>query len=102
MVRMEDLDACCLIMVQQRTYILLIINICTSAIVPLQSFRNDDHHEILRKELVVMRECAGPHLLRATDVDFDKGILYIEQAMPLSELLNSHYFCLRVEDFVIY
>lgn len=62
-------------------------------------FRNDDHHEILRKELVVMRECAGPHLLRATDVDFDKGILYIEQAMPLSELLNSHYFCLRVEDF---
>ena len=62
-------------------------------------FRNDDHHEILRKELVVMRECAGPYLLRATDVDFDKGILYIEQAMPLSELLNSHYFCLRVEDF---
>lgn len=62
-------------------------------------FRNDDEHEILRKELVVMRECAGPHLLRATDVDFDKGILYMEQATPLSELLNSHYFCLSVEDF---
>lgn len=62
-------------------------------------FCNDDDHEVLRKELVVMRKCAGPHLLRATDVDFDKGILYIEQAMPLSELLNSHYFCLSVKDF---
>lgn len=62
-------------------------------------FCNDDDHEVLRKELVVMRKCAGPHLLRATDVDFDKGILYIEQATPLSELLNSHYFCLSVEDF---
>lgn len=62
-------------------------------------FCNDDDHEVLRKELVVMRKCAGPHLLRATDVDFDKGILYMEQATPLSELLNSHYFCLSVEDF---
>lgn len=62
-------------------------------------FRNDEDHEILRKELVVMHECAGAHLLRAKDADFDKGILYMEQAMPLSELLNSHYFCLSVEDF---
>ena len=62
-------------------------------------FRNDEDHEILRKELVVMRECAGAHLLRAENADFDKGILYMEQAMPLSELLNSHYFCLSVEDF---
>ncbi len=62
-------------------------------------FCNDDDHEVLRKELVVMRKCAGPHLLRVTDVDFDKGILYMEQATPLSELLNSHYFCLSVKDF---
>lgn len=33
MVRMEDLDVCCLIMVQQRTYILLIIISYISAIV---------------------------------------------------------------------
>lgn len=62
-------------------------------------FRNDSGHELLRKELIVMRECAGPHLLRAMDADFDKGILYMEQAIPLSELLASHYYKLTVKEF---
>ena len=62
-------------------------------------FRDDSDHELLRKELIVMRECAGPHLLRATDADFIKGIMYMEQATPLSELLASHYFKLTVKGF---
>lgn len=63
-------------------------------------FKDDSDHELLRKELIVMRECAGsPHLLRATDADFDDGILYMEQAIPLSELLASHYFKLTVKGF---
>lgn len=62
-------------------------------------YRDDSDHELLREELIVMRECAGPHLLRAVDADFDKGILYIEQAIPLSELLASHYFKLTVKGF---
>lgn len=63
-------------------------------------FRNDDDNELLRKELIVMRECAGsPHLLRATDADFNKGILYMEQATPLSELLASHYYKLTLRGF---
>ena len=62
-------------------------------------FRNDSGHELLRKELIVMRECAGTHLLRAMDADFDKGILYMEQAIPLSELLASHYYKLTVKEF---
>lgn len=62
-------------------------------------FKDDSGHELLRKELIVMRECAGTHLLRAVDVDFDKGILYMEQAIPLSELLASHYFKLTVKGF---
>lgn len=62
-------------------------------------FKDDSDHELLRKELSVMRECAGTHLLRATDADYNKGILYIEQAIPLSELLASHYFKLTVKGF---
>ena len=60
-------------------------------------FIDDSDQELLRKELIVMRECAGPHLLRATDADFNKGILYIEQATPLSELLSSHYYKLTLK-----
>lgn len=61
-------------------------------------FRDDDNHELLRKELIVMRECAGsPHILCATNADFNKGILYIEQATPLSELLASHYYKLTLK-----
>lgn len=63
-------------------------------------FKDDPNQELLRKELIIMRECAGsPNLLRATDVDFDKGILYIEQATPLAELLASHYYKLTVKRF---
>ena len=63
-------------------------------------FKDDPNHELLRKELIIMRECAGsPNLLRATDVDFDKGILYMEQATPLAELLASHYYKLTVKGF---
>ena len=63
-------------------------------------FKDDPNHELLRKELIIMRECAGsPHLLRATDADFDKGILYMEQATPLAELLSSHYYKLTVKGF---
>ena len=63
-------------------------------------FKDDPNHELLRKELIIMRECAGsPNLLRATDVDFDKGILYMEQATPLAELLASHYYKLTVTGF---
>ena len=61
-------------------------------------FRDDDH-ELLRKELIIMRECASPHLLRATDADFKKSILYMEQAIPLSELLASHYYKLTLKGF---
>ncbi len=64
-----------------------------------KAFKDDPDHELLRKELIVMRECAGPHLLRAKDADFDKGILYMEQAIPLSELLASHYYKLTVKEF---
>lgn len=60
-------------------------------------FRDDEDHELLRKELIVMRECAAPHLLRAIDADFNKGILYMEQATPLSELLASHYYKLTLK-----
>ena len=63
-------------------------------------FRDDENHELLRKEIVVMRGCAGsPHLLRATDADFDNGILYMEQTTPLSELLASHYYKLTLKGF---
>lgn len=62
-------------------------------------FKDDPNHELLRKELIVMRECAGPHLLRAMDADFDNGVLYMEQAIPLSELLSSHYFKMTVKGF---
>lgn len=63
-------------------------------------FKDDSNHELLRKELIIMRECAGsPNLLRATCVDFDKGILYMEQATPLAELLASHYYKLTVKGF---
>lgn len=63
-------------------------------------FKDDPNHELLRKELIIMRECAGsPNLLRATGVDFDKGILYMEQATPLAELLASHYYKLTVKGF---
>lgn len=63
-------------------------------------FKDDPNHELLRKELIIMRECAGsPNLLRATDVEFDKGILYMEQATPLAELLTSHYYKLTVKGF---
>lgn len=33
-------------------------------------FKDDPDHELLHKELIVMRECAGPHLLRAQNADF--------------------------------
>lgn len=62
-------------------------------------FRDDENHELLRKELTVMRECAGPHLLRAGGSDFSKGILYMEQITPLSELLASHYYKLTLKGF---
>lgn len=63
-------------------------------------FKEDPNHELQRKELIIMRECAGsPNLLRATDVEFDKGILYMEQATPLAELLASHYYKLTVKGF---
>ena len=63
-------------------------------------FRDDENHELLRKELIVMRECAGsPHILRAADAYFDNGILYMEQATPLSELLASHYYKLTLKSF---
>lgn len=62
-------------------------------------FRDDENHELLRKELIVMRECAGPHLLRAGGADFSNGILYMEQATPLSELLASHYYKLTLKGF---
>lgn len=62
-------------------------------------FKDDSEHELLRKELREMRACAGPHLLRATDADFHKGILYMEQATPLSELLASHYYKLTLKGF---
>lgn len=39
-------------------------------------FKDAPDYELLHKELIVMRECAGPHLLRAQNVDFDKGIIY--------------------------
>lgn len=61
-------------------------------------FKDDPNHELLCKELIIMRECAGsPNLLRASNVDFDKGILYMEQATPLAELLASHYYKLTVK-----
>lgn len=63
-------------------------------------FKDDPNHELLHKELIVMRECAGsPNLLRAANVDFDKGIIYMEQATPLAELLASHYYKLTVKGF---
>lgn len=63
-------------------------------------FKDDPNHELLHKELIVMRECAGsPNLLHASDVEFDKGILYMEQATPLAELLASHYYKLTVKGF---
>lgn len=65
-------------------------------------FRCDPHHDLLRKELIIMRKCAGePHLLRATNADFDNGLLYVEQATALSELLASHYFKLTVRGFCL-
>lgn len=63
-------------------------------------FRCDPNHDLLRKELVIMRECAGePHILRATHAYFDNDLLYIEQATALSELLASHYFKMTVIGF---
>lgn len=63
-------------------------------------FRDDLDNDLLCKELKIMRECAGElHLLHATNADFGKGILYIEQATPLTELLTSHYFKLTVKGF---
>lgn len=62
-------------------------------------YGNDPGRELLRKELLVMEECAGPHVLQSTYADFEKGILFMEQATPLSELLSSFYFKLTVKDF---
>lgn len=65
-------------------------------------FREDPNHDLLRKELKLMKECAAEsHLLRAKDADFDKGILYVEQSTALSELLASHYFKLTVKEFCL-
>lgn len=61
-------------------------------------FLNDQDHELLRKELTVMRECAGPHILRVKEADYTKGILYMEQAVPLSLLLESNNFRLTLRD----
>lgn len=62
-------------------------------------FRDDENHELLRKELIVMRDRVGLHLLRAGGSDFSKGILYMEQATPLSDLLASHYYKLTLKGF---
>lgn len=64
-------------------------------------FRDDDDHELFRKELVVMRECTGSHILHATAADFDNGVLYIGQETPLSELLSSHYFKMTIQDLCL-
>lgn len=64
-------------------------------------FRDDDDHELFRKELVVMRECTGSHILHATAADFNNGVLYIGQATPLSELLSSHYFKMTIQDLCL-
>lgn len=62
-------------------------------------FRNDEDRELLRKEIIIMRSGGYQNLLRATDVDFERGILYMEQATPLAELLGSSYFKLTIHDF---
>lgn len=62
-------------------------------------FRNDEDRELLRKEIITMRSGGYQNLLRATDVDFERGILYMEQATPLAELLGSSYFKLTIHDF---
>lgn len=62
-------------------------------------FRNDEDRELLRKELIIMRSGGYSNLLRATDADFERGILYMEQATPLAELLGSSYFKLTIHDF---
>lgn len=62
-------------------------------------FRNDEDRELLRKELIIMRSGGYRNLLRATDADFERGILYMEQATPLAELLGSSYFKLTIHDF---
>lgn len=63
-------------------------------------FKDDNNPDLLRKELTIMKECENePHLLHTTNVDYNKGILYIEQATALSELFASHYFKLTVYEF---
>lgn len=62
-------------------------------------FRNDEDRELLRKEIIIMRSGGYPNLLRATDADYERGILYMEQATPLAELLDSSYFKLTIHDF---
>lgn len=48
-----------------------------------------------------MSDYPGQHLLRFVDVDYAKGILYIEQATPLVELLASHYSKLSLKGFCL-
>lgn len=62
-------------------------------------FRNDEDRELLRKEIIIMRSGGYPNLLRATDADYERGILYMEQATPLAELLDNSYFKLTIHDF---
>ena len=62
-------------------------------------FRNDEDRELLRKEIIIMRSGGYTNLLRATDADYERGILYMEQATPLAELLGSSYFKLTIHDF---
>ena len=62
-------------------------------------FRNDEDRELLRKEIIIMRSGGYPNLLRATDADYERGILYMEQATPLAELLDSSYLKLTIHDF---
>lgn len=64
-----------------------------------KKYRNDSNNKLLSKELRIMREYYGAHLLRPTNADFDKGILYIEQATPLAEMLASSYYKLSIHDF---
>lgn len=64
-------------------------------------FKNDPDHELLRKELAVASENTIRHILHATNADFNKGILYIEQATPLAAILASNYFKLTLDDFCL-
>lgn len=62
-------------------------------------YKDDTGHELLKKEFMIMGGELGPNLIRSTKADFDNGILYMEQAIPLPELLASHYYKLSLHEF---